>query len=92
MSGAQTGAITGTVVDTQGNALRGAVVGTTVNGIPQVQVSDYYGDFRFLSLPVGTYTVEAQLPGFTPVTDPGVEVNNISTTNIELKMQSAISA
>jgi hypothetical protein len=91
MSGVQTGAISGTVIDTQGAALPGAVVKTTVNGIPQVQVSNHYGEFRFLDLPVGTYIVEAQLEGFTPVTDPDVEVDNNKTTNIELKMQLAVS-
>lgn len=86
-----TGTITGTVMDTQDAALPGATVKTVVNGIPEIQVSDYYGRFRFPNLPPGSYTVEAMLEGFSPATDSGVAVYKGQITTIELKMQLAIS-
>jgi hypothetical protein len=90
MSRTQTGILNGTVMDTQGAALPGAVVKTTVNSIPEVQVSDYYGEFRFQRVPVGSYTVEATLEGFYPATNSDVEVEVNKETLIELKMQLAI--
>src|ERR1051326_1952765 len=61
-----TGAILGAVRDAGGAAVPGVAV-TVANvetNLHQTALSDTSGDYRFLALPVGTYTVEATHSGF----------------------------
>src|SRR5437667_9020289 len=71
-----TGRIVGTVVDQQGAAIPGVTVTVTS---PQLQgsretVTDGNGEYRFLSLPPGTYTVKTNLASFKPIERPNVMV------------------
>ncbi|MGD1149057.1 MAG: TonB-dependent receptor [Thermoanaerobaculaceae bacterium] len=72
---ASTGALTGTFTD--GTAPLPGVTVTVTNpatGFTRSTVTDIDGNFRFPALPVGKYTLKAELAGFATVTAEGVEV------------------
>ena len=58
------GRINGTVTDNTGAVLPGVTVTATSPALiqPQVQVTGADGEFRFLALPPGVYTVDFELP------------------------------
>src|SRR5947209_1238927 len=60
------GTIRGTVADPSGAVLQNAQVSVTNNATGEVRkvVSDANGRFEFLLLPVGTYTLRTEHPGF----------------------------
>lgn len=67
------GQITGTVQDESSARLPGATV-TVLNeatGLTRVVVTDGNGSYTVTNLPVGTYTVSAELEGFKKVQQPG---------------------
>ena len=77
MVGAQRtgGRISGTVVDSSGAVLPGATV-TIVQDQTQLTKStttDKEGAYLFVSLPVGTYTVSAELSGFKKAVRSGLQ-------------------
>src|SRR5262249_7314586 len=90
-AGAQTtttGRIIGTLSDQQGAVVPGATVTATS---PQLQgertsVTDSAGEFRFLTLPPGMYSVKAELSGFQTVERAAVRVDVHSTVNLPLTM------
>jgi hypothetical protein len=62
-----TGALIGTVKDSQGGVLTGAVVrlsSPALIGGPQALTTDQKGQMRFPALPPGDYTLDIQLQGF----------------------------
>lgn len=65
-SQAANGAIEGTVTDTSNGALPGVIVTVTNvdNGVQRSIVTNDDGFYRALLLPLGTYRVAAELPGF----------------------------
>ena len=68
---ATTSRMTGEVYDNEGQPMPGVTVQISSDkliGGPQVAISDANGRFTFNLLPVGMYTVEANLVGFQPVT------------------------
>jgi hypothetical protein len=68
-----TGRISGTVTDTQGGILPGATVTVThvLTGLTRTGPTDQEGAYLFVSLPVGTYTVTAELTGFKKAVKSG---------------------
>lgn len=86
----QTGNLYGTAVDRQGGALPGVAVTLMGSGAVQVQVTDAYGQFRFLSLQPGSYRVKADLEGFSAIDDPNITINVGRNTQIEVTMIPAI--
>src|ERR1700704_4061294 len=78
-----TGNIYGTVSDQQGGVLPGvtvSVVAKSIGGAPRTTVTDAGGQFRFLNLDTGTYTVTVELAGFTKqardvIVNTGVNAN-----------------
>ena len=68
------GTISGTIKDEQGGVLPGVTV--TVQGIDATQTftTDGTGEFRFLNLAPGPYTVSAALQGFSTVVRENVVV------------------
>src|SRR5947209_3917629 len=84
-----TGQIVGTVIDAQGGVLPGVTVTATS---PQLQgartsVTDGAGQFRFPSVPPGTYAIKAELSGFQPATQENVRVSLDQTVTLNLKLQ-----
>jgi hypothetical protein len=72
-----TGAVLGVIRDTSGGVLPGVTV-TLLNvntGISSTKVTDDHGAYEFFTVRVGTYTVKADLSGFTPREIPNVKVD-----------------
>jgi outer membrane receptor protein involved in Fe transport len=85
---ASTGSLTGTVTD--GTAPLPGVTVTVTNpatGFIRSTVSDADGSFRFPALPVGRYSVKADLTGFATVTVEGVEVVVATARRVEVTMK-----
>ncbi|MBI2222090.1 MAG: TonB-dependent receptor [Acidobacteria bacterium] len=59
-----TGTVTGTVVDEQGAVLPGVTVTLTGRTGAQTQVADAHGEYRFVGVTPGEYTLRAELEGF----------------------------
>ena len=72
------GSITGTVKDQTDRVIVGAeVVATnTAQGIHTRTLTDGSGMYAFASLPVGTYELEFQSPGFRPLKRTGITINS----------------
>ncbi|HEY2322059.1 MAG TPA: TonB-dependent receptor, partial [Thermoanaerobaculia bacterium] len=77
------GALIGRVADETGGALPGVTVTATndATGVSRSVVTSSDGSYRFSSLPVGTYTVVADLSGFNTTTTKNVSVL-VATDNI----------
>jgi hypothetical protein len=72
-----TGALTATIEDPQGAALRGATVrvsSSTLMGGPQFSTSNARGQLRFPALPPGIYALEVQFQGFRSYREEGIRV------------------
>ena len=80
-----TGNLSGTVVDQRGDALPSATVTLTGEGAPQIKETNDQGQFSYLELQPGSYSVEAALRGFLPVKQP-VKINAGEDTNIEITL------
>src|SRR5690242_14581601 len=83
--GGATGAITGTVQDASGAVVFGAKVSVVSEATGQVlrQLrTDTSGAFTVALLPVGTYSVDVNAPGFATTKFPGVIVRITETTRM----------
>ena len=82
--------IQGTVTDPTGAAAPGVklVARNTGTNISYEGTSGATGNYQFLNLPVGTYTVSANRPGFRTVTSTAVTltVGQIYTLNIAMEL------
>jgi hypothetical protein len=89
--GAVTGSITGTVKDQTDQVIVGAavIVTNTGQGIQNKSVTDARGVFAFPSLPVGTYQLEVQFPGFRPLKRTGIAVNSDSVRKEDAMLELA---
>ena len=86
-----TGRILGQVLDAQGAALPGATVTVSspnLQGV-QTQVTDSEGNYRFLSLPPGRYTVKVELASFKTAEQPNVDVGLDKTVTLPVTLQLA---
>jgi carboxypeptidase family protein/TonB-dependent receptor-like protein len=84
----QTGRIDGVVSDATGAVVPGATV--LLNGTSTAQLettTSANGDYHFLNLSPGTYTVTAKLPGFADVVRQNVIVQTGGSTQIDLQMR-----
>src|SRR5690606_24758783 len=63
----QSGTLTGTVTDEQGNTLVGASV--TIGDADSPRITDQSGTFTFSNLPAGSYTLRITHVGYTEYTD-----------------------
>ncbi|HMC21720.1 MAG TPA: TonB-dependent receptor [Thermoanaerobaculia bacterium] len=90
---AQTGgaALSGRVADESGAALPGVTVTATNNatGFSRSVVTGSDGSYHFPSLPVGTYTVTADLSGFASVTTRNVELNVAQERDLNVTLKQA---
>jgi outer membrane receptor protein involved in Fe transport len=83
LSQATKGVITGTVVDDGGAVLRGAQLKLLPLGVNGATDDD--GQFTFLAVPAGSYTVTVSFVGFKP-TETKVEVTAGQTQNLAIKL------
>ncbi len=86
----QTGNLYGTVVDDQGAPLPGVTVTLSGNGPSQIQVTNAQGQFRFLGLPPGSFSLKAELEGFSTVDYPNIEIRVGRNTTIEVTLSPAV--
>jgi outer membrane receptor protein involved in Fe transport len=83
--------LVGHIKDKDGGALPGVTVTARNNdtGLDRVAVSSSDGTFTLPSLPIGLYTVTAELSGFATVTIEEVRLNVATTRTLEIEMSSA---
>jgi hypothetical protein len=80
------GTVTGTVADQQGALLPGVTVTLTGRTGTQTQVTDASGEYRFIGLNPGTYTVKADLSGFKLRQEQTVDLGIGQTIDVKLTM------
>src|ERR1700710_2299672 len=83
------GEITGTVTDSAGGVVANAKVGATNQGtgFTQTGVTTENGLYRFGLLPLGTYDIRVEAPGFAPVKQTGVTVNAGATVTVDVRLE-----
>ena len=88
-SQAPTGTIAGIARDASGGVLPGVTVEASspalIEGV-RTGVTDGSGNYRIVSLRVGTYTVTFALPGFATVVREGIELSAGFTANVSADM------
>ena len=90
---ASTGNIYGQVTDESGGVLPGVSVTLAGLGAPRTTFTDSKGEFRFLNLSVGAYTLTTSLQGFSKVERGNVVVNLGQNTAVTIPMKlSAVTA
>ena len=84
--------VIGMLVDDQGSALPGASRDPhrCRNAPHAADLGLRRGSFRFITLPPGSYFLEAQLEGFSSVQYPNVQVTSASNVQLEITMSSAV--
>jgi hypothetical protein len=86
---AQSGEITGRVLDAQGQPLKGVEL-TLLHSSdknPRKQTSDAQGAFRFGDLASGVYSVAAALDGYSEVTCPGFRMMTGLSRAFEIQLR-----
>ncbi|HEX5715774.1 MAG TPA: carboxypeptidase-like regulatory domain-containing protein [Thermoanaerobaculia bacterium] len=82
-------AVYGRVVDDQGQSLPGVTM-TLRGGLnPLVQITDAQGQFRFVTLPPGSYSLQAELEGFSSQEFPNLVVSGGAVT-VEMRLSNAV--
>ena len=87
--GATTGSIRGTVTDPQGGVMPGATVRAISDALvagQQATITSGSGVYRFPSLPVGSYVLEASMPGFQTVRQENVVVGLGQALSVDLQL------
>jgi hypothetical protein len=87
----QTGNIYGKVQAKDGSVLPGVTVTLTGVGAPQNTVTDALGNFRFLTLSPGSYSVKAELAGYGTATRSGVGVNVGRNSDVTMTLNPSVS-
>jgi hypothetical protein len=84
-----TGSVTGRITDAQGAAIPGVAVHATNSdtGFTRADTTDQAGSYRLSALPVGTYTITAQLAGFRRHDETDVAVNIGREFGLDLTLQ-----
>ena len=72
----ETGALYGTVADTEGVPLPGATVSLSGVGAGKTQISNPKGGFWFLGLDPGSYHLMASLDGFSSLEYPDIDLRS----------------
>ncbi len=87
---AQSGAISGTILDESGNPLKGAVikvaVGSTAKGSAQTDID---GNYTVKPLAAGRYDVDVSMPAYVTSRTKGVVVSPGKTTALDVKLKIA---
>src|SRR5881392_1012764 len=82
----QTGNIYGKAQAKDGSLLPGVTVTLTGVGAPQTAVTDAQGNFRFINLSPGTYTLRAELTGYGSATRAGVGVRVAQNADVTMTL------
>jgi len=86
-SQARSGNIYGKVVDADGVPLPGVSVTLKSEfSADMIFITTEKGSFRFISLPPGTYSLKAELEGFSIVRRPNIEIELGSNVNLTVEM------
>ena len=85
-----TGALYGSVRDSQGTNLPGVTVTLTGFGALKTQTTDGLGEFRFLGLDPGTWSLEARLDGFSTLDYPNISIDASHNTTIQLQLPAVV--
>jgi hypothetical protein len=86
----QSGNLYGNVLDEQGAPLPGVTVTLSGQGAPQVQVTNAQGQFRFLGLSPGEYSLKAELEGFSTIEYPTIVIGVGRNTEITVTLSAAV--
>jgi hypothetical protein len=85
-----TGGINGTVVDNTGAVLPGVTITASSEALMGVQtaISNEQGQYRFPALPIGVYTLNYELGGFSNIRREGiiVQIGFTATVNVQLQL------
>src|SRR4029077_11786638 len=86
---ASSSSVRGTVTDQSGGVLPGAtvVIANNESKITRTATTGEAGDYRFLSLPPGTYTLSVTASGFARYEQTGLQllVDTPATANVQLR-------
>ncbi|HJU44740.1 MAG TPA: TonB-dependent receptor [Vicinamibacterales bacterium] len=82
----QSGTIAGTVTDSQGGVLPGVTVSLTSADRTATFVTDTTGQYRFLALPPGMYSLTFELTGFQSISRQQVEVRIGQNVDLPIRM------
>ena len=83
----QTGTIEGKISDEQGGVLPGVTVTLTGRQGSQTSVTNDLGEYRFLAVNPGDYVVRAELPGFLPRQQEGIDLGLGKTLQVNFSLQ-----
>ena len=86
----QTGNIYGKVQTKDGSMLPGVTVTLTGVGAPQQVVTGPQGDFRFISLSPGTYSLRAELAGYGVATRTGIGVRVAQNADVTMTLNPSV--
>ncbi len=83
------GTVTGTISDTAGAVIPNVpvVLANTETGAKSETVSTGTGNYSLLQLPVGTYTLTAEKPGFSKYEQTNIQVEVAVTTRVDIVMK-----
>ncbi len=83
------GTLTGTISDSAGSVIAAANVSVTnaATGIALKTVTTSTGSYTVTSLPVGTYAVTVQVPGFKTFQQNGVRIDVAQTARIDVTLE-----
>ena len=87
----QTGNIYGKVQAKDGSVLPGVTVTLSGVGAPQTAVSDAQGNFRFINLSPGSYTLKAELAGYGTSTRAGITVRVAQSADVTMTLNPSVS-
>ncbi|HEX2836252.1 MAG TPA: carboxypeptidase regulatory-like domain-containing protein [Thermoanaerobaculia bacterium] len=87
----QTGNIYGKTTSNDGSPLPGVTVTLSGVGAPQSAVSDADGNFRFINLSPGRYSLKAELSGMGTVTRSGIGVSVGSNADVSMQLNPSMS-
>src|SRR6266550_1908953 len=87
----QSGNIYGKVQAKDGSVLPGVTVTLTGVGAPQTAVTGPLGDFRFINLSPGTYSLLAELAGYGTATRAGVGVRVGANADVTMTLNPSVS-